>query len=542
MLKKLFLLIFPALVFAQDISKVQIIRNSIDTTEVVSEKVQLYTNLAWEYTISENDSALIFAEKALILSKKNNYKLGEAIALETKGLFEEIVNGDYNLASQYYFEGIRLCEKNNLNYATSIYHSLGVMFHTSDNYEKAAEYYAIAYDRAKTEKNILIQKKCLVNLGAINSTLKNYSKAEKLLLESLTLKVRKDFDYSTYANLGNLYLRQKQYQKAVPYFEHATEQHPDNYDSEENLYFLINVKAALKDSVGMKSIIKRAVEFTKTSTMNRSNSLIEFSLSNYYRQFGEFEKALEHRDKYLKIYEEIKEKQRDQTVYELEAKYQTEKKKKEILNLKQEQDILNTKQQFNTLFIYAILVVFGMFLFFLRYRNNKRKALFKQELEIKNQVNKITHLKLENEENKGKHYVNELNQFMKLMKIKNDQIKELELRLKEFPEQIELESKFKEKIHQLYTTTILTDDDWKTFRIVFDQVHPKFIQNLSKHFPSTSSGDLKMGSMLKLNLSNTEISSIFGISPESVRKNKYRFRKKLNFKTDEALQGFINQL
>lgn len=395
MLKILFLLILPTLIFAQDISKIETIRNSINTTQTVSEKVQLYQELAWEYTITENDSALIYTEEALIFSKENSYPLGEAIALESKGLFEEIVNGDYNLASQYYFEGIRLCEKNNLDYATSIYHSLGVMFHTSDNYEKASEYYSIAYNRAKSEKNILIQKKCLVNLGSINSSLKKYEKAEKLLLESLTLNIRKDIDYSTYANLGNLYLRQKQYQKAIPYLEKATEQHPDNFDSEENLYFLINAKAALKDSVGMKSIINRAIKFTKASSMNRSNSLIEFSLSNYYRQFGDFEKALEHRDNYLKIYEEIKEKQRDQTVYELETKYSTEKIQGDLEKEKDAQKLL-----------YIVLSAIGLVLILVSYflikdrKKNillaKQKKLLETNIEEKNILLKETHHRVKN--------------------------------------------------------------------------------------------------------------------------------------------------
>jgi len=136
-LKLLLILLIPMAVFAQDISETQKLIAAADTITNVKNKVQLYSDIAWEYIITENDSALIYADKALQFSKKNKYPLGEAIALETKGLYHEIASGNYALASQFYFEGIAVCEANNLTYSSSIYHSLDVMFHNSDGYEKA---------------------------------------------------------------------------------------------------------------------------------------------------------------------------------------------------------------------------------------------------------------------------------------------------------------------------------------------------------------------------------------------------------------------
>ena len=387
-MKFIYFFLFPFIVISQTISEKQRLLQSIDTTLTVSEKVQLYTDLAWEYTIAENDSALIYADKAITLSEKNKYQLGKAMALEAKGLYEEIVTGNYDLASEYYFEGIELCEKNKLDYATSIYHSVGVMFHTSDNFEKAKEYYIIAYQRAKTENNILIQKKCLVNLGAIHSSLKDYNKAENMLVESLTLDIRRDYDYSTYANLGNLFFRKKEFSKALPYLELATKPHSDNSDSEENLYFLINVKAALKDSVGMTIILNRANTFIEKSISQRSNSLMLMAISNYYRAFGEFEIALKYRDKYLTIYEEIKEGQRDQTVYELETKYQTEKVQRDLEKEKAAQKLL-----YYVLGFIAVLLLFISFSF---YKNRKKNIQISQALHDKEILLKEIHHRVKN--------------------------------------------------------------------------------------------------------------------------------------------------
>ena len=394
-MKLLYFFLYPFIVFSQDISEKEKLLQSLDSASLISEKVQLYTDLAWEYTITENDSALIYAEKAFLLSEKNKYHLGKAIALEAKGLYEEIVTGNYDLASEFYFEGIELCEENELDYATSIYHSVGVMFHTSDNFEKAKEYYTIAYERAKLEGNILIQKKCLVNLGAIHSSLKDYNIAENMLLESITLDIRRDYDYSTYANLGNLYLRKKEYRKALPYMELATEQNPNNPDSEENLYFLINIKTALNDSIGMGQILNRATIFIEESVADRSNSLMLMAISNYYKKIEEFKKALEYRDKYLTLYEKIKEGQRDQTVYNLETKYQTEKIQRDLEKEKAAQKLL-----YYILGFIGILLVFISFFF---YKNKKKNRLLdkqKKMLEItvdeKNVLLKEIHHRVKN--------------------------------------------------------------------------------------------------------------------------------------------------
>ncbi|HHC79112.1 MAG TPA: tetratricopeptide repeat protein [Flavobacteriia bacterium] len=358
-------LLIPIFIFSQNVSEKQQLQAAIDTTSTISDKVTLYADLAWEYIIIENDSALLIANKSLTFSKENNYKLGEAISLETKGLYYEAVKGDYSLASKFYFEGIKICEANDLAYATSIYHSLGVMFHTSDNYKKAKEYYTIAYKRAKAENNLSLQKKCLVNLGSVNSSLKNYNEAEKLLLESLNINVQREMDFSIYANLGNLYIRQKKYKKAIPFLEKATVQHPDNTDSEEHLSFLIDAKTALKDSANMKPILKRAINYANESNALRKKSIMILSISNYYTQFGDYKKALNYRDEYLYLYEEIKKRQRDETVYELETRYQTEKKEREIAE--QNLIIVKKNRQKNQILFGLIsvgILSIGLFIFF----------------------------------------------------------------------------------------------------------------------------------------------------------------------------------
>ncbi|QIE59642.1 tetratricopeptide repeat protein [Rasiella rasia] len=394
-MKALFILLVPTILWSQDISEKERLKNAIDTTSSIPEKVQGYADLAWEYIITENDSALIYANKALLFSQKNKYPLGEAIALETKGLYHEIATGNYDLASTFYFDGIAVCETHNLEYSSSIYHSLGVMFHTSDGFEKALEYYTIAYEGAVSSGDLVLQKKCLINLGSVNSSLENFDKAESFMRESLSLDVRKEMDYSTYANLGYLYVKNEDFEQALPMLEKATEIHPDNPDSEINLYFLLHAKAELKDTTGMKPVLQRAKNALNTVVGLRDKSLLLRNLADYYKMAGDYKQALDYRDEYVTVFEEIKEKQRDETVYNLETQYQTEKTERELEKKEAAQKLL-----------YWILGSTGLLLtaitfFFLKNRKKnallaKQKRILEATVDEKNVLLKETHHRVKN--------------------------------------------------------------------------------------------------------------------------------------------------
>ena len=394
MLRFLLIFSFSTIVFAQEISEKEKMKLAIDSSSNVSEKVQRYADLAWEYILEENDSALIYAEKAHAFSKESNYPLGEAIALETKGLYYEVAEGDYDRASTFYFQGIKTCENNDLDYASSIYHSLGVMFHTSDNFEKALDYYTISYDGALKINDSILQKKCLINLGSVNSSLENFEKAEEYMLKSLQLSVREELDFSTYANLGYLKVKQEKFDEALPFLEKATEPSPQNPEADSNLYFLLHAKVMSKDTILDPNVLLRA-EAAIANVGVREKSLLLRNLADYHKFRGNYKKALDFRDKYVIVFEEIKEKQRDETVYELETKYQTEQKQAEI-------DKRAAAQKLLYWIVGSIALLLGLVTFFLLKNRKKNKLLAKQKrmLEItvdeKNILLKETHHRVKN--------------------------------------------------------------------------------------------------------------------------------------------------
>lgn len=337
--------------------------------------VDLYVDVAWQYINQGDDKALEIADKALRLSKDKLFYTGIVKAKEIQGLFYEIVKGDAEQASVIYFEALEICKKHQLAYTSEIFHTIGVLFHTSDNYKKAKTYYSEALKEAERQNNEELQKRCLINLGSVYSSLEEFDVAEKYLIQSLDIPKKTQYDYDAYANLGNLYIRQKSYQKALPFLEKATEIHPDNYDADLNLRFLIDVKANLKDTTEMHSIMNRAETALSNINSLRDKSLLLRSVSNYYKTNEDYEKALHYKGEYLRVYERVIENQKNETLLDLEAKYQSEKIKASLSKKEKQQTLLFIGV------IVLLLFLIGLYAFYknqLKYKNVLQQKKIKE--------------------------------------------------------------------------------------------------------------------------------------------------------------------
>jgi hypothetical protein len=100
----------------------------------------------------------------------------------------------------------------------------------------------------------------------------------------------------------------------------------------------------------------------------------------------------------------------------------------------------------------------------------------------------------------------------------------------------------KEKIvNDLSHTKILTSDDWRDFKSLFNVAYPNFITNILNINRETSEAELRMACMIRLNLSNEQIGNMLGISKDSARKTSLRLRERLHMlkSSHEDLVAYI---
>ncbi|MVZ65774.1 hypothetical protein GQF61_07875 [Sphingobacterium sp. DK4209] len=120
-----------------------------------------------------------------------------------------------------------------------------------------------------------------------------------------------------------------------------------------------------------------------------------------------------------------------------------------------------------------------------------------------------------------------LEEFTNTIKQNDSTIQQLRM---EVSHGIDLDRKHQEKINEslsdMLETHIMTDERWLKFKAVFDRVYPGFLLEQKVIYPKLSENDLRLLSLIKLDLSNRSMSDLLGVSIDAVKKAKQRLKKK----------------
>ena len=244
-------------------------------------------------------------------------------------------------------------------------------------------------------------------------------------------------------------------------------------------------------------------------------------LYNIYKSEHDFEHALTYYQKYKAWGDSMFNEEKVKAIADINVKYETEKKEEEITRLSALQHIDKIKKLVYLIFTIFIIITASLIILLLTNRNRKNRLL-------------IEKVKLELEANER-----DLKNFTENIIAKNKFIEELEVKLSAITDnnnqQIE-----NEHLSELYQLKILTEDDWVQFKIKFDKVYPGFINRLRQNFPELAAGDQRQFLLIKLNIDNKECAGMLGISAESVKKNRYRLKKKFNLAEEDSLDQFVH--
>lgn len=195
----------------------------------------------------------------------------------------------------------------------------------------------------------------------------------------------------------------------------------------------------------------------------------------------------------------------------------------------------------NTFIFFFLAVLILVFLFFIE--KNKRNTKIKNlEIERINKDNEILEMATKVNQNALLHQQElslikekELTTLqLKLFQIKNDLITYVE---NSFSDKNTLKTVLK-KVNSLFSN----EDYWKEFEIKFTHIHPAFIEKLRAAYPHLTKKDVDFCILIKLNLSNKEISALLKIAYESVISKKYVLRKKMGIDSDNQLVKIFDKL
>jgi signal transduction histidine kinase len=398
------------------------------------QRIELYYTLSYEYGLLNPRKGIAYAKQCLDLATKTNYKVGTFYAFNGMGnAYESMANfdsalwchlnsykyaklygtdknqtsalvnigicykeqGNYANALRYFLWGFKLVE-NKKDYNARIHYYLGEMYYMLGNYEQAIHHSRIGYRKLienKTEyiaynMNVVLAK-CKLKLGKTDSAI--------FILNNAKSNLKNYTDQVSYCNclnaLGEAYFIKRNFDEAIKCF--SEEIIIQNKMGNQNGICLANLDLAkvyaqhkplaldkIKWHVNLAESNLFAIKHNKDVLMKSYEKL-----ASIYETIGMIPMALSRYKHYFKLKDELLTTERYRQIGELQTKYATEKKEKQIL--KQSIELKNksirlerNRLQILLLFVtIAFLILFGYFY----YQSFKLKQKLKLETEIAKQ-------------------------------------------------------------------------------------------------------------------------------------------------------------
>jgi serine phosphatase RsbU (regulator of sigma subunit) len=352
--------------------------------------------------ISLFDSAVFYYNKSFELFSKNGNIVEAADLLKLLGdTYSD--QGDYSKSLDYLQRSLKLFEKGNSEDGIAgIHYSLGQLYQGLGQRKNAMKSYKLSLDMYKKLGKTIDIANGLTAVGIMHDASKEFSLAKKNYEEAEAIYLKNDYKNG----LSNLYtwmaiteFNQKNLDGALNYFMKSMKLYEEINNTGGLIYVYNNIGSIYTD----KKEYDKAIEYEKKSLdlaiKSGSFEYIKYSyeiLANTYGKKGDFKSAFEYQYEMIKYKDSIFNATSMEQINEMQTKYETEKKDKELL-LK---DAEITKQmsladrqatQRNYLFIGLGLMIIVSVLIFRSYRLKQKANLIiaSQKEEVEKQKNLI---------------------------------------------------------------------------------------------------------------------------------------------------------
>lgn len=355
-----------------------------------SARVQEYLDYTQKNYRTEPDICFELTRNAIELSAKNNLKNSLSRAYSLKGVMLKN-KGDFSASLEFHLKSMQLNEElGHKNALATNHNDIGIVYKSMGEYEKALD----SYLKANALATELDLKRGIVmtlnNIGTIYEALDNTENSLEYYNRSYTKAVEFDIlDAQAIAlnNLGETYANKGDGILARKYFKETLEIDNKTGDRFGSVSSLLNIAATY---IGSKQYDSASQYFEKAliiATDLNANQLLLHIYKGYtkmYEDMGDYQKAY-HAVKLAGNYQDsLYSENRIKQLAEVEAKYEADKKDKEIRMLRQEQMIksIEIKQHEAERLALISLIFLGILILFYLYKRyqNKQQQLFSKQL------------------------------------------------------------------------------------------------------------------------------------------------------------------
>jgi class 3 adenylate cyclase/tetratricopeptide (TPR) repeat protein len=274
--------------------------------------------------------------KSLRIYENVGNQKGIAEAKHNTGTVYDLL-GKFDTALKYHFEALKIRKKiGDQEGIADSFNAIGIVYAITKKLTKAEKYYLKSLKILEEIDDKQGIAKAFNNVGIIHKELGDFDKALEYYFKSLEVwkKVGKKYEIANVSNnIGQLYTLLKDYDAALSFLKHALK---------------------LAKEIDGKQLIQENYEFS----------------SNLYVAQGNYKKALKYYKHSSKIKSQIFNDKSTQQTADMQAKYETEKKEKEIALLKKNSAI---ERLMRYSLLGGLLLVFVLaFIMFILYRVKKK--------------------------------------------------------------------------------------------------------------------------------------------------------------------------
>ncbi|MCG8329938.1 MAG: LuxR C-terminal-related transcriptional regulator [Chitinophagales bacterium] len=412
----------------------------------------------------------------------------------------------------------------------------------TEDKEKQLNYYRLALSHFSKVDNNLGISKVINNIGVTHEESDNLDSAIFYFQYGLDLAIEKDFP-STHAacltNLGNVEISKGNCQASLIYLDSAEVMFKRfkkwdgltyNYGKKGEAYLCLNEKEkALQYFLKQNELAQK--QTFKSLLLNSCQHL-----KSYYETEEKWETALHYANQVISLEKEIEEGSKleytDMMYYEMEVQ-----KKNRALEQIQFQQRLRKIWIIAVVIVIALIFIIILLLLFRlkgKVRDNKIIVQQKEALITANNQKHEQEIRFKNRELRQlSNYILQKKDFVELVKKQVMQIKKLDL-------SPEISKKINQALVILNGQLNLAKDN-EILQAGMEEMQKKFLLQLKNTYPQITTGDMKLLSLLAIDLTSKEIAELMGISTESVHTKRYRLRKKLNMPSEMTFNEFLQK-
>lgn len=440
--------------------------------------------------------------------------------------------GSYRLALQETLKSVRFFEEidDPLRLADAL-KQVGDIEHTQGHYESSLKYQQRAFQIYKDFDDKVYQTYAANSAGLAAAALGDLDLAIDYQNQAIALAREMEVKTSLSAalkDLGSIYTEQGDYTKAKTVLNEAlaiAREIDTKLDITNALSQLATVDMQTNAPAQALAKLNEVISIAEPIGANGTLSAAYAQRSQVFEMLNDQGAALADFKQFQTLNDSIYNTTKSQQIEELKTIYETEKKEQAIEALNQEVKISNLRKGIYAGGMFTFIAVSGLlwFGFSQRIKRNRiervaREAMYQQELAFKKK--ELTSQTL--------HLVQK-NLFLENLK------ENLEV-VQQSPDAFHKESS---RVLTSLKTEVALDQDWETFKSYFVEVHNDFDQKLIRVYPDITENELRLAYFLRMKLSTRELAAMLHVQPESIRKSRYRLKKKLDLGKEDDLYAFL---